>query len=461
MVSLFRHYVPLLTVLQLALEAALFFIALSIGVTVQRHLVGVEVASTVLPALSFAVLMVGAIAAFGLYRRDQALAFPNGVGRFVIALSTGLLLAFVFFPLVAGGPDYRDALGFAVPIAVVGVLVLRMAFANRAATSLFRYRILVLGTGEDALAVDQALSGARASDLAVVGFYALGTTDATVVPRHRIVPSGASVDEVVHRLGVQEVIVAVREQRGGVLPLQELLSCRLRGVRVTDLCGFFERVHGQVPVELLKASWLIYAEGFRQDLARNFVKRTFDIVASVSLLVATAPVIALTAFLIYREGGAPVIFRQERVGRGGRNFTLLKFRSMRPDAELDGQPRWAQIDDPRVTTLGRVIRRARIDELPQLWNVLKGEMSFVGPRPERPCFVQELAGQVPFYAARHSVKPGITGWAQVRFPYGASVEDATKKLRYDLYYVKNHSLFLDLLILLETVRVVLFGEGAR
>ena len=460
MVSLFRHHFRLLTVLQLALEAALFFFALLIGVLVQRYALGVEVGSTALPALSFAILMVGAIGAFGLYRRDQAAGFPNGVGRFLIALSIGLL-AFLFFPLVAGGPDYRDVLGFAVPIAVGGVLMVRLAFANRATTSFFTYRILVLGTGEDALAVDRALSGPRAAGLAVVGFFPVGTTETTVVPRHRILPNAASVEEIVNRLGVQEVIVAVREQRGGVLPLQDLLSCRLRGIRVTELCGFFERVHGQVPVESLKASWLIYGDGFRQNLVRNVVKRTFDIVASLSLLVLTAPVIALTAFLIYREGGAPVIFRQERMGRGGRTFTLLKFRSMRPDAEVDGQARWAQVDDPRVTRLGRVIRRTRIDELPQLWNVLKGEMSFVGPRPERPCFVKELCGQIPFYATRHSVKPGITGWAQVRFTYGASVEDATKKLRYDLYYVKNHSLFLDLLILLETVRVVLFGEGAR
>jgi exopolysaccharide biosynthesis polyprenyl glycosylphosphotransferase len=178
-------------------------------------------------------------------------------------------------------------------------------------------------------------------------------------------------------------------------------------------------------------------------------------------LLFALPIMVLTAFAIFVESGGPIIYRQERVGRGGKVFTLLKFRSMAADAERDGRARWAKANDSRVTTVGRFIRRTRIDELPQLLNVLKGEMSFVGPRPERPCFVGDLAHVIPFYGVRHSVKPGITGWAQVRYAYAASIEDAAKKLRFDLYYVKNHSLFLDLLILVETIRVVLFGEGAR
>jgi sugar transferase (PEP-CTERM system associated) len=216
-----------------------------------------------------------------------------------------------------------------------------------------------------------------------------------------------------------------------------------------------------VPVDSLKASWLIYGEGFHQDWFRTAVKRAFDIVVSLVLLVLALPVLAVTAAAILLESGTPVLYRQERVGRGGISFTLLKFRSMRIDAEGDGAARWADRDDDRVTRVGRFIRRTRIDELPQLWNVLGGEMSFVGPRPERPCFVTELTRAIPFYAVRQSVKPGITGWAQVRYTYAASVEDAERKLRYDLYYVKNHSLFLDLVILVQTVRVVLLGRGAR
>jgi sugar transferase (PEP-CTERM system associated) len=243
--------------------------------------------------------------------------------------------------------------------------------------------------------------------------------------------------------------------------VDELLVCRTLGVRISDLSGFFERIRGEVPVEALKASWLIYGNGFRQGLARRTVKRAFDIAMSALLLALALPVMLATAIAIFLESGGPVIFRQERVGRGGRTFTLLKFRSMRMDAEHDGKARWAAEKDDRVTAVGRFIRKGRIDELPQLWNVLKGEMSLVGPRPERPCFVEELSKEIPFYAIRHTVKPGITGWAQVRAEYGASVEDAKRKLQFDLYYVKNHTLVLDLLVAVETIRVVLSGKGAR
>ena len=245
------------------------------------------------------------------------------------------------------------------------------------------------------------------------------------------------------------------------MPLRELLDCRLNGVQVTDLARYFERVHGQVPIESLKVSWLIYGHGFRQNLLRLAVKRCFDVIVSAMLLVVTLPVVAIAALLITAEGAGPVIYRQERVGLRGRTFTVYKLRSMARDAEKDGRAAWASVNDARITRVGRLIRRSRIDELPQLLNVLKGEMSFVGPRPERPEFVAMLMEQIPFYAVRNSVKPGLTGWAQVRYSYGATVEQSVRKLEYDLYYVKNHTLLLDLMILLETVRVVLLGEGAR
>jgi len=280
------------------------------------------------------------------------------------------------------------------------------------------------------------------------------------VSAHRIIARGGSLDETVRKLGVNEIIVAVRQQRGGVLPLRALLDCRLDGIQITDLARFFERVHGQVPIESLKVSWLIYGNGYRQDWLRSFVKRTFDLLASATLLLIALPIMAVTALIILLESGAPVIYRQQRVGYRGVPFTVLKFRSMARDAEKNGHV-WAVVNDSRVTPFGRIIRRCRIDELPQLLNVLKGEMSFVGPRPERPEFVAMLTEQIPFYAVRHSVKPGITGWAQVRYSYGATVEQTVKKLEYDLYYVKNHTLVLDLVILLETIRVVVLGEGAR
>jgi sugar transferase (PEP-CTERM system associated) len=266
--------------------------------------------------------------------------------------------------------------------------------------------------------------------------------------------------DLVLRLGVKEVIVAARDHRVGI-PMGQLLECRVNGISVIDLAGFYEREHGQVPVHSLKSSWLIYGKGFAQDALRTSVKRTFDIVGALGLLTLAAPVMLLASAAIALESGRPVLYRQQRVGRGGRAFNCIKFRSMRLDAEGDGVARWAVKGDARVTRVGRFLRPTRIDELPQLFNVLRGEMSLVGPRPERPAFVKQLAEEIPYYEVRHSVKPGVTGWAQVRYTYGASVEDATRKLEYDLYYVKNHSLFLDILILVETVRVVLFGEGAH
>ena len=272
---------------------------------------------------------------------------------------------------------------------------------------------------------------------------------------------GNGSSEVVRNLRVDEVIVAVRERRGGVLSLRELLDCKLLGTRILDLSTFFERVQGQVRLDSLRASWLIYGDGFRQGWTRTFVKRCFDLVVGTALLLVALPIMVLTALLILLEDGAPIFYSQERVGRGGKPFRVIKFRSMRRDAEKDGKPRWATSNDDRVTRVGRFIRKLRIDELPQLFNVLKGDMSLVGPRPERPYFVDQLTQQIPFYAVRHCVKPGVTGWAQVRYQYGSSVDDAINKLQYDLYYVKNHTLFLDTVVLFETVRVVLTGDGAH
>jgi sugar transferase (PEP-CTERM system associated) len=261
--------------------------------------------------------------------------------------------------------------------------------------------------------------------------------------------------------GASAIIVAVRERRGGGLPINELLECKLRGLEILDLPTFFEQQTGILPLESINASWMIFSEGFSQGSARDAVKRVFDLLVSGSFLLLLSPLMILIAILIKLESRGPVFYTQERVGQFGVPFTIYKFRSMRTDAEKDGTPVWARKNDDRTTRIGRFIRRTRIDELPQTLNVFLGHMSFVGPRPERPYFVNELAEQIPYYHARHSVKPGITGWAQVKFPYGASVEDAMHKLQYDLYYVKNHSLFLDLMILLQTAQVVVLGKGVR
>lgn len=245
------------------------------------------------------------------------------------------------------------------------------------------------------------------------------------------------------------------------MPLRQLLDCKLYGIRVVDIATYFEKTLAQIKVSHVNAGWLVFGDGFNQGVVRTLVKRVFDVLFSGAILILTLPLMALTAVAIRLESRGPVLYRQERVGLNGEVFNVVKFRSMRTDAEKDGKPRWATLNDDRVTRVGKFIRKVRIDELPQLFNVLRGEMSLVGPRPERQFFVDDLVTKIPYYAVRHSVKPGVTGWAQVRYEYGSTIEDSVEKLQYDLYYVKNHTLFLDLLILLETVAVVLTGKGAR
>ncbi len=461
MISVLRHYLPIATAIQLCAEAALFFVAVILSVAVTNDRAWISPYSAAMPALAFALVMLLSNGALGLYGFAEAMTRKVLIRRVLLALGIGVSIAYVAFAMLPNGRAVQDAIWYVVLYTFAGMLFLRQVFHSRRAAALLSQRVLVIGTGVDAQAVEQALAPANRAGISVVGFYRVGSDPEVAVPPGRIIPEGASLAEAVVRLGVDEVIVAVREQRGGVLPLRQLLDCRLGGVRITNLAGFFERVRGEVPIESVKASWLIYGEGFRQGWARGLVKRMFDVLMSGVLLVLTLPVMALCALAILLESGGPVIYRQERTGRGGATFTLLKFRSMAVGAERDGKAQWARTNDARVTAVGRFIRRARIDELPQLFNVLRGEMSFVGPRPERPCFVEELSRSIPFYGVRHSIKPGITGWAQVRYSYAASIEDTARKLRFDLYYVKNHSLFLDVVILLRTVRVVLLGEGAR
>ena len=261
-------------------------------------------------------------------------------------------------------------------------------------------------------------------------------------------------------LGASEVVLALEERRNA-LPLKDLLRIKTAGVHVNDFSSFMERETGRVDLDTLNPSWLIFSDGFSSGRALSSVaKRLFDIAASGLLLMLTFPLIALFALLVKLDSRGPAFFRQQRIGLYGQPFTLLKLRSMRTDAEAGGA-RWASKDDPRITRLGKFIRKVRIDELPQVWTVLRGQMSFVGPRPEVPQFVDDLEDKLPFYAERHMVKPGITGWAQINYPYGASIEDSRRKLEYDLYYAKNYTPFLDLLILLQTLRVVLWPEGAR
>jgi sugar transferase (PEP-CTERM system associated) len=414
------------------------------------------------PAAVFAAVMTVLMSTLGLYQSEQPRNLSELVGRVLFAFLLGLPVAYMVFRLLPQGSMAMPALDISLCLGFGGILLLRAAsFVQADGAGMFTRRILVVGTGSEAASVWASVSTSASATHTIVGFVSVGADSSVEVPSAMVMPEGSCVMQLARDHRANEIVVAVRERRGGVLPLRELLDCKLAGVTVNDLSSFFERMRGQVRLDSLRASWLIYGDGFRQGIGRTVVKRLFDVLAASVLLVVTAPVMLLAAIAIALESGFPVIYRQERVGQGGRTFKVLKFRSMRLDAEADGKPRWASNSDDRITRVGHFIRKTRIDELPQIFNVLHGDMSFVGPRPERPYFVDQLTDQIPFYAARHSVKPGITGWAQVRYAYGASVDDAVQKLQYDLYYVKNHTLFLDVLVLLQTVRVVLTGDGAR
>jgi sugar transferase (PEP-CTERM system associated) len=293
----------------------------------------------------------------------------------------------------------------------------------------------------------------------IAGFVATESEELCVPPNNLLkMKDGDSLLSLAKKHNVQEIVVSVENRRSG-FPIKELLDCKLQGVKVTDAATFFERETWQIRVDSLQPSWLVFNGGFDQSFLRTFMKRAFDLVCSSILLVLTFPIMLMAALAVWLEDRAPIFYSQERVGKDGKTFRVHKFRSMRADAEKGGKPQWAAQNDPRITRVGNFMRKTRIDELPQILNVFKGEMSFVGPRPERPYFVEQLMEVVPYYNVRHSIKPGITGWAQVRYGYGSSAEDALQKLQYDLYYVKNNSLFLDVLILIDTLKVVMFRSG--
>jgi sugar transferase (PEP-CTERM system associated) len=471
MLKLFKHHIPMWSVFELIADSLLCFAAILLAaakipvdtLTYGRHDAFTN-SDLLVGAATFAAFMALLYSFVGLYRQGAIrVSLRAMLGRGLVALFMGTLIAYTFLQ-VEGSRDYTLFL-YSVPVMAAGVVAVRAIgyFARRSAVG--ARRVLIVGTGVEAQGVAADLASGGGAHHTLVGFFPASSDGAQpnglISSSAPVFPVGMSIDEIVRQHRVDEVIVAVREQRGGGVPMDQLLACRIRGIPVLDLAGFFERAKGEVPTESLKASWLVYGHGFVQDGVRTTVKRAFDLMMSSLLLVVASPVMMLTALAIKLDSRGPIIYRQERVGLGGRSFMCLKFRSMSVDAEKDGVARWASKNDARVTRVGAFIRKCRIDELPQLFSVLRGEMSLVGPRPERPSFVKQLQAEIPFYDIRHSVKPGVTGWAQVRYSYGASVEDARRKHQFDLYYVKNHSLFLDLLVLIETVSVVLFREGAQ
>ncbi len=460
MIKVFSHWIHWKTIVQIVLDlllpvACVLLAVIMWGVGGQEDFEVVVVYSVI-----FALVMVVFNGWLGLYHRAHSRTIAQTRARAVLSLYLAVPLAYsVFFLLSIASADQKLLLlsGLA---ALFGTLVHRVYTMHSRTGSMMQHRVMIFGAGPEAKSVGKVLKKSD-PDIYIVGYYP-GPTDAEIcVADQFLLPRSQSLSDTAHTLNVDEIIIAVHERRGGILPLRELLDCKLCGVKVLDLASYFERALGQIRLDSLRAGWLIFGEGFRQGWGRTFVKRVFDSVAALVLLFLALPVMLVTMILIVLEDGFPVFYTQERVGLNGRLFKVVKFRSMRKDAESDGKPRWATANDDRTTRVGRIIRKLRIDELPQLFSVLTGDMSLVGPRPERPFFVDQLTRDIPFYAVRHSVKPGVTGWAQVSYHYGASVDDSIQKLQYDLYYVKNHTLFLDIVILFETVGVVLTGKGAQ
>jgi sugar transferase (PEP-CTERM system associated) len=461
MYRIFRHYIPKTLFMLGIAEAIILLASVYVGAAVVMIGSNGTVASgrqLHLQAAVFALVMVSMMTAMGLYQRDSREGTKAQLLRLALSFVGGLLAIaciWVMFPdLFIGG----RAIGTALLASFVGIASCRFLCVPRTDTRLSR-RVMVLGVGHRALQISSLRRRSDRHGVTIVGFVDIGS-EPVVVQGRTILPMGDSLYELAARHEVDEIVVALDERRK-ILPLQQVLQCKMHGIRVIEEGSYLERQLGKIRLDTLQPSSLVFSDGFTQAVLKPYSKRLFDILVSLGLLVLAAPLMLVTAVAITWEsrGKGPIFYSQERVGRG-KVFRVHKFRSMRVDAEKNGAV-WARKDDVRVTTVGKLIRKTRVDELPQLYNVLRGDMSFVGPRPERPQFVQQLSAEIPYYELRHHVKPGITGWAQVCYPYGASIDDAREKLQYDLYYLKNYSLFLDLMIIVQTLQVVLWGKGSR
>jgi sugar transferase (PEP-CTERM system associated) len=371
------------------------------------------------------------------------------------------LLALLFYfvpPLLIG----RGTSIYSVAITLVLLLVWRTLIHLLTGHPEIGEKILIVGAGRAAIDTAEAVLKRRDAGYRIVGFITEDfETVKTKLPEARVLGTTDDLENIVHEEKIDRIVIAVRERRGS-FPTEALLRMSLAGnVSIEECTSFFERITGQVHLDMLRPSWLIFGGRTRDSRLKMVFRETAHRLLALIGLIVSLPIAIVTAVLIKLDSKGAILYRQERVGKNGRTFEVLKFRSMKTDAEADGKPIWAASDDDRATRVGKVIRKIRVDEIPQFWNIIKGEMSFIGPRPERPHFVLQLAEEVPFYEHRHLVAPGLTGWAQIKYPYGASVEDARQKLQFDLFYIKNQTLALDIIIVFETVKTVLFGRGGR
>ncbi len=467
-VRLFGHFVPVQSLLLAGVEGTLFVLLglLSLNLAPRLfHTVGSAqpLQATLIQSATIGVVLLLALVAVGLYSAHQRAELGGVISRTLVGFAGAALVLQAVYWLAPGVAVAPPVLGITLLFCLAAFAMVRPVFYHYVDASLLTRRVLVVGTGERARSIEGLRRKSDQRGFRLVGFVNVSSQGKILVREDKVIHLQSQLCRYALEHDVDEIVIAVDDRRQGAVPTDELLNCRMSGMDVTDILDFFERESGKIRLDLLRPGWLIHSDGFKHNLVRDFAKRAFDLALGTLLFAIASPLMVLTALAIYIESGGKgtVLFRQKRVGKGGKEFELIKFRSMCMDAEKDGKPRWATPDDPRVTRVGRFIRLTRLDELPQLWNVLRNDMSIVGPRPERPEFVRRLVRREPLYRERHRVKPGITGWAQVRYPYGDSEEKSIRKLEYDLYYVKNHRLVFDLYILIQTVEVVFFKKGAH
>ncbi|SJM89411.1 TIGR03013 family XrtA/PEP-CTERM system glycosyltransferase [Crenothrix polyspora] len=462
MIRIFRHYISRAYLWLIIIETGLFFISMYYGSSVRFLFTeswytqeDITIASVI-----FSLAMTLSCLGFGLYRRTLSWDDYNLLARTFVSFCSGIFIVVTVYYLIPDILIGRSVLIYAVGLSFLGMMLTRHLFYKFAKLDQLQRRILVIGSGSRAnklLSLNEAFIH---KGFKIVGCMSVPNEKSKVDDEY-LIQAQHSIIQAAIKYKVDEIVIALDDNRK-LMPIKELLHAKLSGFPILDSMGFYEREQGLISLDNIYPSWLVFADGFSQGGLRAFQKRAFDLVSSALLLVVSWPIIVLTALAIYVESGfkGPVLYRQIRVGENGVPFYVLKFRSMKTDAEKNGA-QWAQQKDDRVTKVGSFIRKCRIDELPQIYNVFKGEMSFVGPRPERPEFVENFEQKIAYYQERHRVKPGITGWAQLCYPYGASEYDTVQKLQYDLYYVKNYSMFLDFSIMLNTFEVVLWGKGGR
>ena len=463
MLRIFRHYLSAgavgLFLCEAVLVTSILYVAAN-SVAPLRLQSSDYIGAILVPALFTSMLMY----ALGLYQTRHLADLWRLIPRLVVLLCVSAPVVLISWKISLLEPAPGDALrvvtyGSWAAILLACILIVRLSYVSLAKLAVTPHRVLVVGVGKLAAEIEQLAAEHRHSDTEVVAYVPLAKAPLEV-PSSRVWEMTTSLLDIARKTTAKEIVVALDERRG--VPLGPLLEARMEGMRITDYLSFWEREARRVNLKALDPSWLIYSDGFRVGSMMNTaLKRLLDIAASVALLIVSLPTLLVAALAIRLDSRGPIFYRQERVGLGGTTFNVYKFRTMCVDAESAGVPQWAAVRDPRITRVGSFLRMTRIDELPQVINVLRGDMSFVGPRPERPFFVESLSREIPYYSARHRVRPGITGWAQINHPYGASTEDARVKLSYDLYYIKNYSFLFDLLIMLATAHAVLVNNGAR